>query len=318
MTTLMPTAILLMSAAVAQVAAERFEAPQQWRPEVVPTSQSSDSGLRSLFETVNAARHSASPWEQAARTVLVVPSADLPAEGLANITEDMTVMCRILDQALAPVLMPRDAVKVFDPFTGRTVRDRPGTQGLYLDGYGALFFVQASFPLVPSQTEQEQPKTEPSTDPVWSRAVDELRGTPQKPTQVAQEYDAQRVESLKAAVLRSLRHASNLRVRGPQDAVTVVIGVWNGAGYTFVYTDQEGPAEARLESTGIDTSAVLVLRATKADVDAFAKGDLTTEQFAGKVQTLKSWTNSAQQDISSTTLIVPSTGSRNGRGSSRR
>jgi hypothetical protein len=35
----------------------------------------------------------------------------------------------------------------------------------------------------------------------------------------------------------------------------------------------------------------LILRTIKADVDALAKGSLSQEQFAGKVQILKSWTN---------------------------
>ena len=39
---------------------------------------------------------------QAQETVLVVPTPDLPAESLADLTEDLTVMCRIFDKSLAP------------------------------------------------------------------------------------------------------------------------------------------------------------------------------------------------------------------------
>jgi hypothetical protein len=305
-----------MSVTVAQVSADRLPVQQQWRPEVVPTSQSADDSLASLLGAMNAKAQAGGVWEQAARTILVVPGPDLPADGLTAITEDMAVMCRILDQATAPILMSTDALKVFDPFSGRAMRDRPGTQGLYLDGYGALFFIQATFPLVPSSSEQEPAKAEPSTDPVWSRAVDELRGSPQKQPQPVPQYEAQKVETLKTALIKSLRHATNLRVRGPQDTLTVVITVWGGAGYAFVYTpDQQGPA--RFEPTGIDTSAVLVLRTTKADVDALAKGDLAPEQFAAKVQVLRSWTNSGREPAASTTFVVPSTGSRGGRAGTR-
>ncbi len=316
MATLLSTAMLLMSVATAQVSAERFAVPQPRQSGAVPSSPSSDATLSSLLSAVNARTQADSAWQQAAQTVLVVPGPDLPADGLAAITEDMTVMCRILDQATTPILMSADALKVFDPFSGRAMRDRPGTQGLYLDGYGALFFVQATFPLVPSSSEQEPAKAEPSADPVWSRAVDELRGSPQKQPQPVPEYEAQKVENLKTALIKSLRHATNLRVRGPQDTLTVVISVWSGAGYAFVYTtDQQGPA--RFEPTGIDTSAVLVLRTTKADVDAFAKGGLTADQFTGRVQVLRSWTNSGREPAASTTLVVPSTGSRGGHGGTR-
>jgi len=307
MTALIPTAILLMSTAVAQMslAPDRFQGEQQWRPEVVPTS-SSDASISSLLDQVNAARYRDDPWEKAVQTVLVVPGPDLPAANLATITEDMTVMCRILDQALVPALIPSDTVRFFDPFDRHHTADRPETQGLYLDGYGALFFVQVNFPLAPSQTEPQPPKAEPSTDPVWSRAVDELRGTPQRPPQAVAEYDAQKVENLKAAVLKSLRHASNMRVRGPQDAITVAIRVSSAAGYAFVYTDQQGSARTQVEPTGIDRSIVLVLRTSKADVDALAQGGLTAEQFATKVQLLRSWTNASSQGTSSTSLVIPS------------
>lgn len=319
MKTHLQTAFLLLSVAIAGSVTAQQQPAQATSLEQLAASRppqvAANTRLSSLLEEINAGSSRQSLWEQAAQTVLVVPSPELPSESLVAITEDMTVMCRILDNALAPALMPADAVKIFDPFTGRSMRDRPGTQGLYLDGYGALFFVQATFPLVPLQKDQEQPKSESSADPVWSRTVDELQGSPQKQPQAMQEYDAQKVESLKAAVIKSLRHAANLRVRGAQDAITVVLGVWSGAGYSFVYTtDQQGPA--RFESSGIDTSAVLVLRTTKSDVDAFAKGDLTPEQFTGKVQLLRSWTNSGRQAAPSTTLILPSTSS-SGRGGRR-
>ena len=38
---------------------------------------------------------------------------------------------------------------------------------------------------------------------------------------------------------------------------------------------------------------VLILRTTKPDVDAVAKGGLSQEQFAAKVQVLRSWTTPA-------------------------
>jgi hypothetical protein len=103
------------------------------------------------------------------------------------------------------------------------------------------------------------------------------------------------VENFKIALIGTLRHAANLRTRGSQDMISIVIarrsnrnegstGTLQSRG-TYGATVQQGATEPA------DLPTVLVLRTTKADVDALAKGSLSQEQFAAKVQTLKSWTS---------------------------
>ena len=102
------------------------------------------------------------------------------------------------------------------------------------------------------------------------------------------------LENLKIALIGTLRHAANLRTCGPRDAISVVIGqrarrneIFRG---NFPLPGYGGAA--RTETTDPqEPPTVLILRTTKADVDAVANGSLTPEQFASKVQTLKSWTN---------------------------
>lgn len=254
-------------------------------------------------------------WEQAGQAVFVVPAPDLPADGLTAVSEDMVVMCRIFDKATGPARRTVAIGGQFDPYGGyayggRTLDGGSRTQGLYLDGYGALFFVEVSFPLAAVPQEQEQPKTEQSADPLWRQTVEELQGSPQKQAEAAaQEYDAQKVENLKSVLIKSLRHAANLRVRGPQDVIAVVIRVQNGSAVADIYGDRWSEAMmSRSPASG--SSDVLVLRTTKADVDAFAKGDVPPEQFAGKVQVLRSWTHSAPQAGSATTVGARGTGRR--------
>jgi hypothetical protein len=237
---------------------------------------------------------------QAQETVLVVPTPDLPAESLADLTEDLTVMCRIFDKSLAPSRASTGFTygnrgDVFSYSIGQQTRS---TQGLYLDGYGALFFVHVDYPLVPTEPqEQSQAKAKDSADAVWSATVKEMSGQPgedQQAARSAQAYDPQKVENLKKAAINILAHASNIRMRRPQDVVTLVIGALD---------DSRGSSYRRYSTLGRNTpaaaprpkpqptvrspaAALLVMRVTKADVDALAQGQLTAAQFTEKVQTI--------------------------------
>lgn len=313
MITLISTTMVLMSMAGSADMASTSPAGLEWRAEVPSSSQQSDAAMSSLLRALNA-WGGESPWAQASRTVFVVPGPDLPAEGMARISEDMAIMCRILDKAMA--WANRAAASQIDTtvppdISGIEIAEgRFWTQGLYLDGQGAIFFLPVGFPLVPPAQEPAAEKSEPSKDPLWSQTADELRGVPQEPAQTGRrQYDAQKVENLKAALIAVLRHAANLRTRGPQDAITIVLssraeqpnrvgwvfrsGRWDYQGGTGLAPQQAAAPGGSLP----DWSAVLILRTTKGDVDAFAKGDLSPEQFTGKVQVLKSWMIPALESI---------------------
>jgi hypothetical protein len=240
------------------------------------------------------------PQDRLLRTVFVVPGPDLAAEGIAQISEDLAVMCRIFDKAAVwakgPGTVPVDVSGVeISPYLILT-------QALYLDGYGAIFFLPVDFPLAASQQEEE-PKAEPSSDPLWSQTAGELRGVPPQSARPSSlQYNERKVENLKAALIGTLRHAANLRTRRAEDAVAIVIatrlnqtdrrgwvfGPSAAARYGEPFAQQQVVVPAIASP---DLPTVLILRAIKADVDALAKGSLSQEQFAGKVQILKSWTN---------------------------
>ena len=166
--------------------------------------------------------------DQAREMVLVVPGPDLKPEALTAITEDLTVMCRILDKTLYPGKRSTGASIYMGKGSslGRLLMQQTGrSQGLYLDGYGVVFFVQVDFPLVPPPQQKEEPKPDESADRVWSQTMNELRGQEEKrdAEKTGPAYDAQKVESLKATLIKTLRHAANLRVR-PDDQITLVVG----------------------------------------------------------------------------------------------
>jgi hypothetical protein len=273
----------------------------------VPTSQSvalpSRPQTRSTGVVQSAPRQTASGApgmrELACAKVLVVPTPELTPENLAQITEDMTVMCRILDKTVAPTQPPRYPVNVngVRPLFGI---EESGSQGLYLAGYGALFFLEVDFPLrPPSQpAEPTQPQEEgPAADPLWSQTVEELQGVSAQgpgPAAALPRYDAQKVENLKAALVKSLRHAANLRLASAQDSLTLVVGPRDnplsapGAGW-YARTGNNGTvwrSETAAGGARAEAASMLILRVRKAEAEAFAKGQLTADQFAEKVQVL--------------------------------
>ncbi|MCU0916187.1 MAG: hypothetical protein MUC88_16735 [Planctomycetes bacterium] len=245
--------------------------------------------------------------EQGHDNVLVVPAPDLPAESVAELTEDMTIMCRIFDKSV-PLSRPGTTIGLAygernDIFRYAFGEQTGAAQGLYLDGYGALFFLRVDYPLLPPEPAPPQP-AEP-VDSVWSQTIREMTGQQNDDTQDtrgAPAYDAQRVESLKKTLIQTLAHAGNIRVRRPQDFVTLVVGpLDDGRAYGYSRSPRTrfgsmssagrgavgGSTSGRRAADDLSTApALMVLRTAKADIDAFARGRLTVAQFTEKVQIL--------------------------------
>jgi hypothetical protein len=308
MMTLIPAAIVLITLTNASESSTPVAAVQS--PAQFASAGRADTEMSSLLRALNGARYGDDSLAEASQKVFVVPAPDSPGESLAQITEDMAVMCRIIDKAISPTSARTNPVSAYEPFVMGTFERRGQTQGLYLDGYGALFFIEVNYLLVQLANEPEPRETEPAGDAVWSQTRDELNGVPAKqPDASATAYNAQKVENLKSALVRSLRHASNIRVRSSQDRIALVITSCCQTGASVYTTTPAQPRSRVWVDTPGDTSTdVLVLLTGKSDVDAFAKNTLTPEQFTDKVQVLRSWTASAQQPVLSppTGVVLPS------------
>ncbi len=251
--------------------------------------------------------------------VLVVPTPDLPPASVADLTQDLTVMCRIFGTSVRfttsgkpPVRPARNDDVFYGIVLGPMTRS---AQALYLDGYGALFFLHVDYPLVPTEPqEQAQAKTPESTDTVWTRTVQEMSGQAEDERQTARKiptYDARRVAELRQALIKTLVHSANIRMR-PRDVITVVVGdlddnkrpnfrVWPALRYGLATTGSGAPTAAQSQpATRPATAPLLILWVTKTDVDAFAKKQLTLEQFTEKVQVLFTPTMSTAAATSTT------------------
>ena len=251
----------------------------------------------------------------ASQSVLVIPIDEIKTEDIATITEDVGIMCRVLDKKLEQerlIVTPSTFAYGF-PFGGAT-----GTEGIYLEGYGALFVLNVNFPLIPppETKKEEQPKEEGDT--FWEETKNELHSSKEGEgfgsgyagdaviysygvDRSGENYDPEKVEQLKTTLIKSLKHTANihslkpdesviLSVRGCAPAVVVretVVEEINGRGpdRTSVSTSRRVPHQKVL-SVKKDSAApaVLTLRAKKSDIDAFSKGEISVDQFRQKVR----------------------------------
>lgn len=239
--------------------------------------------------------------QQRAADVTIVPGEQTTAEIMATLTEDLSIMARIVDKKLEQALPATSAAWAGETrLLGEFLQTgyHQATQALYLEGYGALFFTSVQFPLVaPASPDQEDQQGE-DTDPVWRQAQESLfePGGRQAQTSDLPVYSSARVASLEAALLETLKHASNIRALGTGDSVTVVaqearadLGAVEPSGY-LVLPGTRGDSAPSERPLDCDTLGTLVVRARKSDADDFAAGRLTAEQFAQKADTMLSCT----------------------------
>lgn len=244
--------------------------------------------------------------------VLVIPSAEISMEEIATITEDMNIMTRIFERNLQQVHI--DVGSMFfssssDPLNVVFSRGKQSTQGMYLQGYGVLFLMKVDFPLSPGPDveEETEPQKEEGVDPVWTKVKKEIydpEGPKKRRTdQSKKEYDAEKVENLKTILVKSLKHAANIRNLKPDESVILTVtGSGTSSGYKSVSTipgrnevvvvDHNNKTKIiqsdMIDDIGVSLPMVLVIRAKKADIDRFAKDELDFDQFRQNAQILTS------------------------------
>lgn len=265
----------------------------------------------------------ASAWaseRSTAGAVLVIPSTDMKSEDILAIMEDTSIMSRIFDKSLSQQRLITPGTGTFDslyssgPFAGGPIFTSPrgyATEAMYLQGFGSLFFIGVDFPLSPpSKVQQDKP--DEGVDTVWTQTKREIyspgdisrraKGQPQK------EYDAERVEDLQKTLVKTLKHAANIRGLKTDEWVTVVVrssapAVLITGTIVTRSTIETSPAASDPSAstrTGVRTSSAtlpvveqpgqatfLTIRAKKSDIDSFAKDQLNYDQFRQRVQTVK-------------------------------
>jgi hypothetical protein len=235
---------------------------------------------------------------------LILRTSAMPPELQANLEEDLTVMMRLLQKTMGE--LPRNSVgrqtamgiDLFAP-TGSSQE-----RSYYLEGYGAVFVLEAGFPMVVSRlarTDPPGPSAATAASP-WEEARREVYGQPPQGPPATREISTSTTERLKRMLLESLKNASNIRYLKPEEFITVcVLGSvsggpvagWASVGgttYTFPYSagmaagSSTGDYYGSNDHNSAQHRTVMTLQIKKADADTFAKGDITFEQFGSRAR----------------------------------
>jgi hypothetical protein len=216
-------------------------------------------------------------------------------KGQADLEEDLAVMGHILDKAMdeLPARSHLHTAMGIDVFVG------PGSSAMrnfYLEGYGAVFSLNVGFPLLPPPPKAE-PKTEQGeADPAWEEARQELQVGGTGPRAAGGEaYSEETVKALKDRLLESLKSAANIRHMQARDFVTVCVFGGGSGGMVTAKGTARASAGTRpgmepfstwvlTDHGGGQRGTIMTVRAKKADIDAYAKGDLDSEQFRKRTQ----------------------------------
>jgi hypothetical protein len=243
----------------------------------------------------------ADPGGGANRTLVLTKEA-ADTKGNSEVEEDLNVMARILDKAAnGREERGRNAMGlvVHGGFAGSAVAPR----NLYLEGYGALFFLGVNYPLVPNQTKKVDEDSKEEANGEWEEARRELSQPPGVKAfnfvpqagpfmgfGGGEEYDAEKVEKLKSDLISSLKNASHIRRLKSDENITVVV---SGRG-------DGGPAPGRIVTHHIaggrnsmaifggrggpeSPSPRLILRVKKSEVEAFQRDKTSLEDFRKRV-----------------------------------
>jgi type II secretory pathway pseudopilin PulG len=248
-----------------------------------------------------------SPWPLGAGgtgAVLVIPAAEIKTEDLVTVTEDMSVMSRIFEKNLeqARIATTRGGLFVagtheLSMFLGG---GRGAIQSMYLQGYGALFLMRVDFPLsAPPEVKEEEKQAEEKEqgDPVWDQMRRDMyepqEATRRRAEQPEEKYDAEKVENLKATLVKALKHAANIRsLKSDESVILTVAGSGEAVSDTKALTTRATIAinghkrYAQQLPSGGSSQTLLVIRAKKSDIDNFAGGTVDAEQFRQRVRIL--------------------------------
>jgi hypothetical protein len=247
---------------------------------------------------------------------LVIPKDGSDPKALEECEEDLNVMARILDKSVSHRATKGHNAMGIVVHTG-LFGETAGPRNLYIEGYGAVFFLDVNYPLVAPPAKKAEPESKEETSSEWEDTRRELYhpvdpwGQPYSivpPPMMgggsAEEYDADKVEELRKDLMAALKNAAHIRKLNSDEMVTVVVngrsrgleskvmpkrvGGTAGGG-SFGYSSGGGGSSAGytdrlaaiIRKAPQSRGSTMILRAKKSDLESAEK--LTPEEFRKKV-----------------------------------
>jgi hypothetical protein len=222
---------------------------------------------------------------------LLVRTSEPEPKTQAALEQDLSVMAHILGKAINELPGGRGNMKAL----GIDLFFTPGSaplHSLYLDNYGALFFLGVNFPLIAPPEKHAEEK--PAGDSDWEDAREELYGQRSQaglPGEPAEDYRQEKVDKLKEKLLEALKNATNIRGLKPDEFVTVWVSGGNNGGSRRLRVMKANPAGGMGgDIVSVDQPAslarrtMMTLRVSKAQIDAYSKGKIGLEEFQKHAQ----------------------------------
>jgi hypothetical protein len=183
---------------------------------------------------------------------------------------------------------------------------------LYVEGHGAIFFLNVNYSLTPPTSKPDEGESKPKAerDSEWEKARRELAnprggygeapeelGVEPKP-RPAPEYDADKVEALQKNVAQALKNAGHIRALKSDETVSVVVSsrssspamkpvgtgdYWAGGSTRGGGGSGGGGRIVRTGSGSAPSGQKLIIRAKKSDIEAFSNDKLSLDEFRKKL-----------------------------------
>lgn len=247
---------------------------------------------------------------------LIIPKEAGDPQMFSELEEDLGVMAHILDKTVSNgdrMAARAMGIAVFSRMSGTSGLP----QNLYLEGHGAIFVLNANFPLQPPPAKEPEVETKEPMNNEWDDAKREMsrpggKGMSGNPFGALpfeerveanlwatktppMEYDESKVENLKKDLFNALKNAANIRRLKADETITVVVsgtevGVTSktlrSAGNKSNATRTERTVAAKAsagERSKSANPAKLMFRVRKADAEAFQNNNLNFDDFRKKV-----------------------------------
>ncbi len=249
------------------------------KPGASANRKSSASITRNGRTEVRAFAFNNDPFGGQKRRPLMIRSSRADVKAMDQLSEDLTVMTRLLEKAVMEHgggFHPRKAggIEILTLNAGM-----PYAGGaMYVDDYGVIFTLSVNMPLkAEAKVEEVQPK-EPKRRGAWEETRSEIYGGERRRIMRWQpsawrQFDQEELDAFKNTLIDSLREATNIRHLKPMDMVAVVVRGTPQAEEREIRLQIEGNGKDEVVTEeSSNPESTLVLRIQKADLDRAVAG----------------------------------------------
>jgi hypothetical protein len=212
---------------------------------------------------------------------LMIRSSRAEAKQMDQLSDDLTVMARILDKAIAEHTGGPHPIKKAGgiDITVLNAGLSSSAQAMYVDDYGAIFTLSVNMPLrAQPQVVKVEPKEPKRQGSAWEEAQSELgyrekRMIKRWQPALWRQFDQEEVDAFKAMLVETLREATNIRHLKPTDIIAVVVrGMPQSEEQDVRLKLEKDEAENSPVEETANPESTLVLRIQKMDLDRSVAG----------------------------------------------